>query len=83
MKKIVVFILIVIMALTFCGCGYNKSLVDFTYGFDEAMIILPNGEVIQGDLDNWTDFEDGDQIQVTIEGTTYLTHSSNVLLISH
>ena len=83
MKKIVAFILIVIMALTFCGCGYNKSLVDFTYGFDEAIISLPNGEVIQGAIDSWTDFEDGDQIQVTIEGTTYLTHSSNVLLISH
>ena len=83
MKKIVAFILIVIMTLTFCGCGYNKSLVDFTYDFDEAMISLPNGEVIKGAIDSWTDFEDGDQIQVTIEGTTYLTHSSNVLLISH
>ena len=83
MKKIVAFILIVIMALSFCGCGYNKSLVDFTYGFDEAMISLPNGKVIKGAIDSWTDFEDGDQIQVTIEGTTYLTHSSNVVLISH
>lgn len=83
MKKAIIIILTLAMALTFCGFGYNKQLIDFTYAFDEAMIFLPNGRVISGEVDSWTDFEDGDQLQVTINGVTYLTHSSNVLLIAN
>ena len=41
-----------------------------------------NGEVVEGKVSSWTDFEDGDQIQVKIDGKTYLVHSSNVVLIS-
>lgn len=83
MKKAIIIILTLAMMLTFCGFGYNKQLIDLTYVFDEAMIFLPNGSIIHGEVDSWTDFEDGDQIQVTIRGITYLTHSSNVLLIAN
>ena len=81
-KRVILIIFVMIITLIFCGFGYNKSLIDLTYAFDEAMIFLPNGQVIHGEVDTWTDFEDGDQLQVTIEGITYLTHSSNVLLIA-
>ena len=76
MKKILVAL---IMAVTLTGC--NKQIVDFTYTFDSAIIELPNGEVIGGKVDSWKDYEDGDQIQVTIDGVTYLVHSSNICLI--
>lgn len=82
-KRVILIIFVMIITLIFCGFGYNKSLIDLTYAFDEAIISLPNGQIIQGDVDTWTDFEDGDQLQVTIDGTTYLTHSSNVVLIAH
>ena len=39
-------------------------------------------ETITVDVKSWTDFEDGDQIQIKAkDGTTYLVHSSNVTLI--
>ena len=69
-----------------CGvlllAGCNKQMVDMTYSYEYAIIALPNGEVVEGKVSSWTDFEDGDQLQVKIDGKTYLVHSSNVVLIS-
>ena len=83
MKKyiaIAVAAVLCIGVLLLAGC--NKQLVDMTYSYEYAIIGLPNGEVIEGKVSSWTDFEDGDQIQVRIDGKTYLVHSSNIVLIS-
>ena len=80
MKKILAAILVltvITMLLTAC----NKQIFDTTYSFDKAIIYLPNGETVEGKVDSWTDYEDGDQIQVKINGVVYLVHSSNVVLI--
>ena len=80
MKKILAITMIAILLVaTLSSC--NKQMIDFTYSFDKAIISLPNGEVVEGKVDGWTDYEDGDQIQVKINGVTYLVHSSNVVLI--
>ena len=84
MKKIIALLLIVILALSvmlLSGC--NKQLVDLTYSYEYAIIGLPNGETIEGKVSSWTDYEDGDQLQIRIDGKTYLVHSSNVVLISN
>lgn len=62
------------------GCG-NKDMWDTVYTFDYAIIKLPNGEIVEGEVDKWTDYEDGDQLQVTIDGTIYLTSTLNCTLI--
>lgn len=88
MNKVVKFMvigLIIILVVGIVVGAYawgNKQLFDFNYTFDRAIIGLPDGGVVDGKVDSWTDFEDGDQIQVTIDGVTYLTHISNVCLIS-
>ena len=84
MKKIIAVLLVVILALTLAlfSVGCNKQMVDLTYSYERAIIYLPNGEIVDGRVTSWTDFEDGDQIQVRIEGKTYLVHSSNIVLIS-
>ena len=74
-------ILIVALLVVLSGC--NKQMVDLTYSYEYAIISLPNGEVVGGKVSSWTDFEDGDQIQVKIDGKTYLVHSSNIALISN
>lgn len=53
-----------------------------TYTYNRAIISLPNGEVVDGKIQSWRDYEDGDQIQVTVDGKTYLVHSSNIALIT-
>ena len=84
MKKMLT---ILVCALTLAAAavlsGCNKQMVDLTYSYEYAIISLPNGEVVEGKVSSWTDFEDGDQIQVRIAGKTYLVHSSNVVLISN
>lgn len=83
MKKWLCALIVSLIAISLlCGCeGYNKQIIDIVYSFDEAVIALPNGEVVTGKVQSWKDFEDGDQIQVKIDGVTYLVHSSNVALI--
>ena len=80
MKKMLLWLLILVALLSFSAC--NKQMVDLTYSYERAILSLPNGEVIEGKVSSWTDFEDGDQIQVRIDGKTYLVHSSNIVLIS-
>jgi ribosomal protein S1 len=62
--------------------GCNKQIVDLTYSFDRAIISMPNGNIVEGEVQGWTDYEDGDQIQVKIDGKTYLVHSSQIVLIA-
>ena len=84
MKKIIALLLAVIALLSvslLSGC--NKQMVDLTYSYEYAIIGLPNGETVEGKVSSWTDYEDGDQLQVKIDGKTYLVHSSNVVLISN
>ena len=84
MKKIIAILLVAVVALSMAliATGCNKQLVDLTYSYEYAIIGLPNGETVEGKVSSWTDFEDGDQIQVKIDGKTYLVHSSNIVLIS-
>ena len=80
MKKNIILILAGVTAIiTACG---NKDWVDTNYTYTHAIIRLRNGKVIEGQLQSWRDYEDGDQIQVKIDGNTYLVHSSNVDLIN-
>ena len=74
---IVAVLFICVTLLTSC----NQQVADTTYKFDRAIIYLPNGEIVEGEVDSWCDYEDSDQIQVTIDGTTYYCHHSNVVLI--
>lgn len=79
MKRYLPMVLAIIMGVMLSGC--NKQMVDLTYKFDRAIVALPNGEVIEGKLDSWLDFENSDQIQVKIDGVTYLVHSGDVVLV--
>lgn len=82
MKKAIKYILAIAMIfvtmLTLVGC--NKQVVDLKYNFNKAIIKLPDGTIVQGEVYSWRDYEDGDQIQVNIEGVTYLVHSANCVL---
>lgn len=80
MKKTFIAIMTAAIALTLNGCR-NKDLFDTIYRYDKAIILLPDGKVIEGQVESWTDYEDGDQIQVKIDGKTYLVHAENICLI--
>lgn len=67
------------------GCGTmhgNKEIFDTTYSYERAILQLPNGEIIEGEVQSWNDYENSDQIQVKIDDKHYLVHSVNIVLIS-
>ena len=81
MRKIFLILLVCAMlVVSLTGC--NRQIIDTTYRFDKAVIGLPNGRVIEGKVQSWKDYDDSDQIQVKIDGKTYLIHSMNVALIN-
>lgn len=82
MKKIICVALVVLtFMMCLVGCG-NRTIIDTTWTFERAIVFLPNGEKIEGSMTSWRDYDGSDMIQVTIDGKTYLTHSSNVVLVS-
>ena len=81
MKRVVLLIIFLVIILVSCTGCYNKQLFDTTYHYDRAIVYLPNGEIVEGRVSSWKDFDDGDSIQVKIDGKMYLTHISNVCLI--
>lgn len=81
MKKIICFVLCMVVMLSTVACG-GPQLIDTTYTFEHAQITMPDGSVVKGRVDSWKDYENSDMMQVKIDGKTYLTHSANVVLIS-
>ena len=82
MKKLAILLIICGIMTASASCKFgNQQLIDTTYTFNYCYIKLQNGDVINGKVDSWTDFKDGDQLQIVISGVTYLVHSSNCTLI--
>lgn len=80
-KKLLATILALGMVFSLAGCG-NLQMIDITYSYKYAIISLPNGEIIEGKVESWRDYEDGDQIQVTINGVAYLVHAADAVLMT-
>lgn len=79
MKKIRMSMALAAAALLSLG-GCNKQLFDTNYKFDKVHI-YETGKCY--DISSWTDFEDGDQIQVTIVGKgACVFHSSSIVLVA-
>lgn len=80
-KKLLAAILALGMALSLAGCG-NRQMIDLTYSYKYAIISLPNGEIVEGKVDSWKDFEDGDQLQITVDDVTYLVYATDAALMT-
>lgn len=72
--------LILISVVGLCT-SCNVQLMDTTWNFDRAVISMQDGTVVSGEVDSWLDFENSDAVQINIDGVTYYTHLSNVVLI--
>lgn len=81
MKKIfaIVMLLVVLMAVM-SGC--NRQIIDTTWRFSKAVVFTSEGVLADGKVESWKDFDNSDMVQVKIDGKTYLTYSSNVILIA-
>lgn len=72
----VVALLVIVTILA--GCNYQY--IDLNYKFDKAYVKI--GEEWRDlDIKAWRDYDDGDQIQITLEdGSVLVVHSVNCIL---
>lgn len=83
MKKMLALILVLVLcaiALSACKVGNRQIGFDTTQTFKYAVIQLGNGELIEGEIDTWRDFKESEEVQITINGITYLTSYENVIM---
>lgn len=51
-KKFAYTILIVVAVMLMFLTGCNRQIVDLTYSFDKAIISLPDGSIISGEIES-------------------------------
>lgn len=78
MKKIIAAVALISM-IFISGC--NRDMVDTVLSYDKAIVKLADWTVVKGKVESWRDYEDGEQVQIKIDGTIYLVHIANVSLI--
>lgn len=81
MKKILAVLVLVVLMVALTGCG-NRDMFDTVYTYDEAVLSMADGTIVRGKVENWRDYEDGEQIQVKIDGVIYLVNSVNITLMN-
>lgn len=72
-------IIAITLISTLSSCG-NQQWFDITYTFNYAWVTLGDNTIVHGIVQSWKDFDNSDMIQVKINGETYLSHSSNIVL---
>ena len=80
MFNVFAIIIAIIIGTLFSGC--NKQVIDLNYNFKYAIIETGIG-IIEGEVQSWKDYDESDQIQVKIDDTTYLVHSSRITLMTN
>ena len=59
----------------------NKDLLKVDYDFKKAVIKLPNNEIVTGEVEEWTTYDNKDTVKVKLKnGKQYLGHSSDIVL---
>ena len=82
-KALAVLFVIALAGAVMAGCTGNRSFIDTTYSFSRAIVYAPDGtKVAEGKVESWHDYDDSDQLQVKIDGRTYLTAAENVIMVA-
>jgi hypothetical protein len=80
LKISVLVIMIIVSVFVLTGC--NQTIIDTNYTFDRAIVVLNDGTKMEIQIKEWTDYSDGEQLQIKgKDGKTYLVSSFNTILI--
>ena len=79
LKLITMSILLVLLTTLLSGC--NKDIKQMDSKFDKVIIKLPNGEIVEGEVEEWDTSNAKDMVKVKIKGgKMYLGNSENIIL---
>lgn len=77
MKKFLLLLIILFITITLASCNYQP--IDLTFNYNKVHIIETNKCYV---ITSWRDYEDGEQVQVTLnDGTTLLLSTNTSILI--
>ena len=85
MKRILIFLLACLLGLVFVLAVFN--VIDSTAAaaagneYNHAFVSLPNGDCVDGPIQNYRVYSNGVTEVFFTDGTVYSTHSSNVVII--
>ena len=78
---IITFAIIIGLYSGYKALNSNKDFLKVDYNFKKAVIKLPNNEVVTGDVEEWTTYDNKDTVKVKLKnGKQYLGHSSDIVL---
>lgn len=80
-KRIALALVMVIAALLLASCC-NKDSLNSVDTYYEAVIGMPDGTVVCGEVQTWNRHSYCDILKVKIDGVTYVVHSSDVVLMN-
>lgn len=83
-RRILIYILaaVIIFVILVTSVGCNYQIVDFNYKFTKVHMSFDGEHYQCYNIESWRDYEDGEQIQVDIDGYgTVLASSVNAILI--
>ena len=59
----------------------NRQVVDTVWGYAYGIVKQADGEIVEGKVKSWLDFDESDMLQITfVDKGTYLVHSINATL---
>lgn len=82
MKKAILIIMLLLSMAVFCSCGNYELATADMFEFDYAQISMPDGSIVAGDVQKWSELGTG-VIVVCIDDTTYATHAENIAMIAN
>lgn len=78
---IITFAIIVGLFSGYKALNSNKDFLKVYYTFKKAVIKLLNDEVVTGEIEEWTTYDNKDTVKVKLKnGKQYLGHSSDIVL---
>ena len=78
---IITFAIIIGLYSGYKALNSNKDFLKVDYTFKKAVIKLPNNEVVTGEVEEWTTYDNKDTVKVKLKnGKQYLGHSSDIVL---
>ena len=91
MKKIIAVVMLIAIVFLCASCDSvpkqygtgNRVTQGADYQtFHYAYIVLGDRLIAEGEITQWRDYQSGDEIQINIGGKVYLTHYSNVVMVT-
>lgn len=78
---IITFTIIIGLFSGYKALNSNKDFLKVDYTFKKAVIKLPNNEIVTGEVEEWTTYDNKDTVKVKLKnGKQYLGHSSDIVL---